>query len=188
MRMQDGKPGGALRVETNGCDSRQFSLSRKTPILAVDIEKFGATEVRFVHDDRVVSWNGALLIRARFTDDSVGARVIYDNHSCSFETGTCSGGEVDANRAGTTLIDGNTVREIKGFAGIDLVANVNVAYNATLVDNDVLDLASLPTANLNVRADTTPAATPRSAQSTKAVPARISVALNRSRISSPASC
>ncbi len=37
----------------------------------------------------------------------------------------------------TVTVDGNTIREIKGFAGIEVVANVDAVFNATLTNNNV---------------------------------------------------
>ncbi len=77
-----------------------------TQFYSLDLSGLNAQQVRFDHDDRVESWDGALYVQGDLLGGGSTARVIYDNHSCGLDQGICTGGEVNANVAGTHLVDG----------------------------------------------------------------------------------
>jgi len=72
-----------------------------------------AREVRFVHRDNVVSWDGALLARVNYANNTDDTRI-YDNHGCSIPNGSCTGGEVNTSYNRTESL-ANTGTVLAGF-------------------------------------------------------------------------
>ncbi len=94
----------------NGPDN--YRIQYYTKVLP---EVMGITELRFDHSDRVISWDGALLVQAYDDLDQQVGRQLYDNHGCNFEVGNCTGGEVTQDVSGSQSISAEAGRTLSAF-------------------------------------------------------------------------
>ncbi|MFP4074455.1 MAG: hypothetical protein ACLFVZ_10495, partial [Actinomycetota bacterium] len=80
---------------------------------------------------------GAGTVSGTVENNSIGVSGVAGSGSSS-GSGILAGASEDV--AHTATINNNTIRSVDGFAGIEVIGNVDVTMNATITNNDVADL------------------------------------------------